>query len=132
MNLTYNLCRSCILKKSTTHCRLVSRLLMIFFLVISPILSNCIFRHIRLNNSFYCKHNKTSLNVHGKRISPPPPGKIETIRPELNFFAVKIVSQSQFFRDFYLFCLMRCPLFSKISHRKKTTAKNILSCGSPD
>ena len=32
------------------------------------------------------------------------------LRPELNLFAVQMVSQSQFFRDFYLFSLMRFPL----------------------
>ena len=53
---------------------------------------------------------------HGKRISLIflyPRGKIETIRPELNLFAVQMVSQSQFFRDLYLLYLMRLPIYRK-------------------
>ena len=40
-------------------------------------------------------------------------GKIETIRPKLNLFAVQMVSQSQFFRGFYLLCLMRLSFLQK-------------------
>ena len=54
--------------------------------------------------------------MQGKRIRPfftTPAEKIDTIQPELNLFAVQMVSQSQFFRGFYLLYLMRLPIYQK-------------------
>ena len=53
------------------------------------------------------------IRVNASDIFLYPRGKIETIRPELNPCAVQMVSQSQFFRAFYLPCLMRLPVCQK-------------------
>ena len=77
-------------------------------------------RHFGCTAVWYCNlafRHFLPIWHHGKRISLIflyPRGKIETIRPELNLFAVQMVSQSQFFRDLYLLCLMHLPLAGKM------------------